>query len=271
MKRGYGIPVLLALCMAVFFCMPVPVRAETAGVFDDYGVLDSGQRSDLEQRIKEIYDSFQFETAFLITEDVGEQADYRQYAAAFMQRNDIGYGEEHNGLCVFHQPDARNITLVFRGEIQDAFSVRIQNLMLDNCTEELKEDDTYEAYCTILEDLEKGLSRALSGKRIRPVDISHIPVALEIIKWILISFGVAAVPTLLLTWYQRHRMITEVPRTNADEYTEEEGIHFQEMRDMFVHRTVARTRKHRDEDHHSGSHGSFTSGGERFSGSGRNY
>ena len=55
---------------------------------------------------------YQFETAFLITDNVGEEMDYRQYAARFMQMNQVGYGESNEGLCVFHQPDARNITIV---------------------------------------------------------------------------------------------------------------------------------------------------------------
>lgn len=271
MKRRYRIPALLLFCILICACLPIPVQAETVRVFDNYGALDSSQCQELEQRIQEIYDSYQIDTAFLIAEDVGEGVDYREYAAEFMQTNHIGFEGTNNGMCVFHQPDTRNITIVFRGDIQNSFTVRIQDLMLDNCTEELKEDDTYGAYCLILEDLEKGLSRAASGKKIRPLDMSHTPIALEILKWILISFGAAGVPTLLLTWYQRRRMITDLPQPGADAYTEEGGVQFQEMRDMFVHRTVTRTRKPEDEGISGGSSGSFTSNGESFSGSSRNY
>ncbi len=265
--------ILLAFLTALMLlaAAEVPAAAEPGGVFDEYGSLDEEERRELEQRTGEIYDRFQFETVFLISRNIGENRDYRQYAAEFMQEEDIGYGESRDGMCVFHQPDARNITIVFRGEAQKAFTDRIQNIILDNCTEKLREEDTYGAYCIILDDLEKGLSREASGKTIRPVDLSHTPVALVILKWILISFGAAAVPALFLTWYQRHRMITEVPQPNADAYTEESGFQCQEMRDMFVYRTVTRTRKPDEHEHHGGSSGSFTSGGESFSGSSRNY
>ena len=267
----YRTILVLVTAMALVIMAVLPVRAAEARVFDEYGVLSETEKTELDQRISEINDRFHFDTAFLIMGNIDESWDYRRLAADFMQLNDIGYGRSRNGMCVLHQPDVRNITIVFRGEIQDAFTVKIQDIILDNCTEKLKDDDTYEAYMTILDDVETGLERTEAGKKIRPVDLSRMPRALEILKWILISFGAAAVPALLLTWYQRRRMITLIPQTNADAYREEEGLELQEARDMFLYRTVTRTRKPDKQDFHGGPSGSFTHGGETFSGSSRNY
>ncbi len=269
--RMYRTILVLVTAMALVIMADLPVRAAEARVFDEYGVLSETEKTELDQRISEIKARFHFDTAFLIMGNIDESWDYRRLAADFMQLNDIGYGRSRNGMCVLHQPDVRNITIVFRGEIQDAFTVKIQDIILDNCTEKLKDDDTYEAYMTILDDVETGLERTEAGKKIRPVDLSRMPRALEILKWILISFGAAAVPALLLTWYQRRRMITLIPQTNADAYREEEGLELQEARDMFLYRTVTRTRKPDKQDFHGGPSGSFTHGGEPFSGSSRNY
>lgn len=269
--RMYRTILVLVTAMALVIMADLPVRAAEARVFDEYGVLSETEKTELDQRISEIKARFHFDTAFLIMGNIDESWDYRRLAADFMQLNDIGYGRSRNGMCVLHQPDVRNITIVFRGEIQDAFTVKIQDIILDNCTEKLKDDDTYEAYMTILDDVETGLERTEAGKKIRPVDLSRMPRALEILKWILISFGAAAVPALLLTWYQRRRMITLIPQTNADAYREEEGLELQEARDMFLYRTVTRTRKPDKQDFHGGPSGSFTHGGETFSGSNRNY
>lgn len=269
--RMYRTILVLVTAMALVIMADLPVRAAEARVFDEYGVLSETEKTELDQRISEIKARFHFDTAFLIMGNIDESWDYRRLAADFMQLNDIGYGRSRNGMCVLHQPDVRNITIVFRGEIQDAFTVKIQDIILDNCTEKLKDDDTYEAYMTILDDVETGLERTEAGKKIRPVDLSRMPRALEILKWILISFGAAAVPALLLTWYQRRRMITLIPQTNADAYREKEGLELQEARDMFLYRTVTRTRKPDKQDFHGGPSGSFTHGGETFSGSSRNY
>lgn len=269
--RMYRTILVLVTAMALVIMADLPVRAAEARVFDEYGVLSETEKTELDQRISEIKARFHFDTAFLIMGNIDESWDYRRLAADFMQLNDIGYGRSRNGMCVLHQPDVRNITIVFRGEIQDAFTVKIQDIILDNCTEKLKDDDTYEAYMTILDDVETGLERTEAGKKIRPVDLSRMPRALEILKWILISFGAAAVPALLLTWYQRRRMITVIPQTNADAYREEEGLELQEARDMFLYRTVTRTRKPDEQDFHGGPSGSFTHGEETFSGSSRNY
>ena len=74
-------------------------------------------------------------------------------------------------MCIFHQPDARNITIVFRGETQDDFTESIQEEMLDKCKERLKADDPFGGYQSLIRDLKSGLSRISEGKKIRPMDI----------------------------------------------------------------------------------------------------
>ena len=113
MKKLHKLPGFLPvlLCLAGIMWLPVSVQAK---VYDNYGILNEEEITALEKELAEIEEAYQFETAFLITDNVGEEMDYRQYAARFMQMNQVGYGKSNEGLCVFHQPDARNITIVFR-------------------------------------------------------------------------------------------------------------------------------------------------------------
>ena len=270
MKKLHKLPGFLPvlLCLAGIMWLPVSVQAK---VYDNYGILNEEETTALEKELAEIEEAYQFETAFLITDNVGEEMDYRQYAARFMQMNQVGYGESNEGLCVFHQPDARNITIVFRGKAQDQFTEKIQDRMLDHCTEKLKKDDTLGAYQSIVKDLEQGLSRVSQGKKIRPMDISDTPLTLSLLKWLLISIAAGAVPAFAASWYQKNRMKTNVIQTNADLYAEAEETRFSQMRDMYIRRAVTRRRKPQNKGGNNGSSDSFTSGGESFSGSGRNY
>ena len=54
--------------------------------------------------------------------------------------------DSHEGMCIFHQPGIRNITIVFRGDTQNEFSTRIQDEMLDKCKTYLKDDDPLDVY-----------------------------------------------------------------------------------------------------------------------------
>ena len=277
--RIFGISVL---CLGLALTAPMSVWAAAATedqaeenqttdwVFDEYGLLSGEEKEELNQELADIYEEYEYDAILLISQDI-ESDDARQYAAKFMQDNEIGYGDTHEGMCIFNQPDKRNITIVFRGDTQNDFTETIQDLMLDNCQEKLKEGDMIGGYKSLISDLKKGLARVTQGKKIRPLDVSDSSLPEEALIWLIISFAVMAIPTLIMTLFQVHKMKTRVPQPNANAYEGEGGLRLTEERDMFLYSTVSRTEKPKDKDNDSGSSGSFTSGGESFSGSSRDY
>ena len=242
----------------------------TGWIFDEYGLLSQEEKQELNQELADIYEQYQYDAILLITPDISSD-DARKYAAEFMQENKIGYGDTHEGMCIFNQPDKRNITIVFRGKTQDDFTDTIQDLMLDKCQGKMKEGDMTGGYKSLISDLKKGLIRVTQGKKIRPLDISDTSLPEEALIYLIISFAVMAIPTLIMTLFQVHKMKTRVPQPNANAYQAEGGLQLTEERDMFLYSTISRTEKPKNNDNDNGSSGSFTSGGESFSGSSRNY
>ncbi len=243
-------------------------KEEYSWVLDDYGLLSNDELAEINGELSDIYDTYGYDAVLLISKDVGEDEDYRKYAAEFMQDNEIGYGDTHEGMCIFHQPDARNITIVFRGETQNDFSSKIQEIMLDKCKTHLKADDPFGGYQSLISDLEAGLACIADGQDIRPIDISDEPLVEIFIKDLLMAFGLMIIPTGALTWYQVRKMKTRVPKPNANEYTAGSGLELSEKNDIFLYETVSRTEKNKGSD---GDSGNFSSGGESFSGSSSNY
>lgn len=241
---------------------------EFTWVYDAYGLLNDEQYTELEDELAEIYDEYKYDVVLAISPDIGEEHDYRQYVATFMQTNEIGYGDTHEGMCIFHQPNARNITIVFRGDTQDDFSERIQEDMLDKCKTYLKADDPYGGYQSLISDLTAGLDRIAEGKKIRPLDLEGGSVASYLFADILMAFVIMAIPTALLTWHQVRKMKTRVQQANAGMYTAEGGLELSEQHDIFLYETVSQTAKVKNDDSDSGS---FSSGGESFSGSSSDY
>ena len=267
MKRKAGLFIgLLLLMMSIFY---VSVNAENLyHVYDEYDMLSAGEEAELEQELQEIYDTYGFDTVLLISSEVYENE--RNYAASFMQEFDVGYGDEKDGMCMLHQPVNRTITIVFRGQYQDDFSVEIQDLMLDDCTDALRENDIMKAYKGLADDLEAGLKRVTAGKVIRPVDMDGDGYAVYALKWLGWSFLIMIVPVLILLLVQISKMKTKVPQKNADFYSPRESFDLQICRDIYL-RTDVKKRKIEKEGNGSGKSGSFTSGGESFSGSTRKY
>ncbi len=264
---------IICICFAVL-CSPAVLWAapsEGAGVYDYYGLLDSREEEELDEILRELREEYQFDGAVLITDDVWE--DDRHYAAEFMQEHEIGYGREKNGMCLFHQPDSRSITVVFRGMAQETFDQEVQDVILDDCIEYLREDDFYQAYREVLDDLEKGLKRFSKGKSIRPMDLGGPGMGLFLLYSLAGSFLVMAIPTFGIVWFQKSRMHTLVPQPNADFYAPEDGVELDRERDLYVRTATTRTRipKQSSGGGNGGGGGNFKAGGESFSGSSRKY
>ena len=74
---------------------------EFTWVYDAYGLLSDEQYTELEDELAEIYDEYKYDVVLAISPDIGEEHDYRKYVATFMQTNEIGYGDTHEGMCIF--------------------------------------------------------------------------------------------------------------------------------------------------------------------------
>lgn len=270
---------LLVMSLGVFSPAVVYAGAETetaqedengemSWVFDDCGILSDDEITELNDELATIYDTYGYDAVLWISQDVGEDEDYRQYAAEFMQANEIGYGDTHEGMCVFHQPGVRNITIVFRGDTQNEFSTRIQDEMLDKCKTYLKDDDPFGGYQSLIHDLEAGLDRISEGENIRLMDLSDEAVGGRFVKDLLMAFVIMIIPTGVLTWYQVRKMKTRVQQPDASEYTTDSGLELSEKHDIFLYETVSQTAKVKNDNNDSGS---FSSGGESFSGSSSDY
>lgn len=265
---------LAAAVFFMLFLLPVNVLSASGTgkdrVYDYYDVLNEEEEAALNQELEEIYDTYGFEAVILISEDV--QKEERMYAAEFMQVQGGGYGENKDGMCLFHQPGKRNVTIVFRGEAQYAFDTGIQDILLDGCTKYLKEDNPYGAYQVVLKALKGGLGRWSLGKSVRPMDVSG-SFAGFLTAAFFISLTVSAVPVFFMTMHQKGKMKTIRQMPNADDYIEKESISLDVERDIYVRTMTTRTPLPKDDDHYSsgGSSGSFTSAGESFSGSSRSY
>lgn len=242
---------------------------EMAWVFDDYGILTDEEYDKLNQDLADIYDGYSCDVVLWISTDTGYE-DARKHAARFMQDNDIGYGDDYDGVCIYNQPDKREIYIVFRGNTQKYFPDKIQEMMIDRCMTYLKDNDMAGGYQSLIDDLTFGLERVQNGKKVRPMDIDGKSLSSSILFYFIISLVVMAVPTLLMTLYQARKMKTNVPQPNANAYETEKGLKLTEKQDMFLYSVISQTAKSKNDDNDSSS-GSFSSDGESFSGSGGNY
>ena len=91
---------------------------EMSWVQDDYDLLTYEEWDTLNQELSDIYEKYHYDAVLWISTDTDIE-DVRKHAAEFMQEKEIGYGDSHEGMCIFNQPDTRDIAIVFRGDRLD--------------------------------------------------------------------------------------------------------------------------------------------------------
>lgn len=242
---------------------------EMSWVQDDYDLLTYEEWDTLNQELSDIYEKYHYDAVLWISIDTDIE-DVRKHAAEFMQEKEIGYGDSHEGMCIFNQPDTRDIAIVFRGDTQKLFPDNVQEIMIDKCKTKLKEDDMVGGYQSLIDDLATGLERVQEGKKVRPMDIDGSPLSSDLPFYLLLSFVIMAIPTLIMTLHQVHKMKTKVPQPNANAYETGKGLKITEKQDMFLYSTISQTAKPKNDSNDSDS-GSFSSGGESFSGTSSKY
>ena len=223
--KGYcGTLAVILLCISIWLPAAVFASGESSWVYDEYDLLDTAQEAELNDELLRLRDTYGFEAVLLISRDIGEEKDDRMYAAEFMQDHNIGYGEEHNGMCFLHQPDARNVTLVFRGPARRFLTIKYRIFFLDDCTAKLKKEDTFGAYKVLLRDLRNSLERIAEGKKIRPMDVGGNSTVVEILYCFGKAYVSMAVIACFVVWYQKRKMKSAVPVPDANYYIPDDGL-----------------------------------------------
>lgn len=266
-----SISVLLA-AGAVLLSVPVSAQDTYERLCDEAGVLTQEEASKLNLLMDDIYETYDFESIVYIA-DSTEGMEIRKYAAEFMQEYNYGGGESgRDALCVIHVPSQRQFAVVARGEGQEIFDTDIQESFLDKMEPYLKDDDFYSAYLNAQQAVERCMARYTQGKSIRPMDIAGTSIIVVLLR----SFFISLVPALLIAFLaggvRRHQMKSIRPQEGARAYMADGGLKLMRKDDIYIRTDVRRVkRENNDGGKGGGSSGSFTSGGESFSGSSRSY
>lgn len=267
MRKRTGLFLLLFCLILSSLCLTIVHASGNGGIYDEYGALSEEETSTLEEQISQIYQSSGVDAAILITKDVG-YTDARKYAAEYMQEHGIG---PDNGVILMHQPESREITIVFRGEIQNSYSVKIQDILLEDCKGYLRENDFFGGYQAVLQEISNSVERAVSGAKVRKMDLTGEGILSSLPGFGAISVLFSAIPVFCMSLFQRGRMKTKVQQANANSYVPVNGLKLRRKEDHYIRTVRTKTKKEKNHDSGGGHSGSFSSGGEHFSGSSSKY
>ena len=276
MKKLFSILFAIALSISTAFA-PLAFASQEPYVRDEYGVLSTSDRSDLESQAEAMASKYNIGVYLLVVDDVGSQS-ARSYAKSYYKDNDLGVGQLKAGILFLIAVDSRDYVTITYGDaggktIPDAGGVdaftdaRIQN-MENDILKYLRNDDWTGAAKVYYQDAEETLAYlAANGEPMNNYRLNNSSSQEEDesdglfakLLGILAAIGIPAGVAGAKVSGEKKAMKTAREASEASSYLQRGSLELSVSNDQFVNSTVvaAPIPKHDDDDDRGAFGGGF--------------
>ena len=265
--------VLTALVM-LFSALPA-FGMEVTGqrVFDYADLLSDADEREIHYWVQDMQENWGMDLAFLTTNDT-EGKSVQQYGADFYVEQDLGLGENYDGVIFVLDMGNREGQIITCGKAIDIYTDYYIDVMWDNMVSDLSDGDYYNAFFTLYMDLHHYADEYATYQTDPDSYLSDYGKAQKT-KSILTSLVIAAAFALVVAAIAVSTMKKACknvkPFTDGRAYLKENGFHLTTNRDSFANtRTTMMPIPRNDDDHHHGGGigGGWGGGSSTFRGGG---
>ncbi len=246
-KKIYAL--LIATFMLFSSLIAVTATETTAQTLvDDYDALSSLEEQEIEMRIQQIKDIYNFDVTIIITDTVSASGmTTEQYADNYPY-----IIEENDGVVFLHDPYLREYMTSARNNGMLAFNDYSFDQIDDKVVPFLKDDDFYGAYMVFLSLTEDFLSSTVSGEEYKPA--FHIE-PMAIFGGLFGAVAISAISVMIM----KRSMNTAVHNRTANNYIESGSLNLTIQNDRFLFENTIKTPKPKNNS--GGSRGGGGGGG----------
>ncbi len=234
-----GILLLLSVC-----CFSLCAFANDVKVADEAGLLDYEEEQELQERLSEIAEEYQSDVV-VATVNSCEGMDVQSFTDRYYYENGYGYGPEIDGIILLVSMQERRFHLATRGSAIDTFTDYGLEVIDEEITPYLSDGEYAKAFEKFADLAEEFLEEDEEG---RPFDTNHTykKRTVESGVYFLFALGIglfAAVVTLIML----HQQLRSVRVKNeARDYVRSGSFRVTRANDIFLYRTVSRSRIQQD-------------------------
>ncbi len=251
-------PLRFAAILAVFFLclngLGLRAFANDTKVADEADLLTEEEEQELQERLSGIAEEYQSDVV-VATVDSCEGMDVQSFTDRYYYRNGYGYGPELDGIILLVSMRERRFHLATRGSAIDTFTDYGLEVIDEEITPHLSEGEYAEAFETFADLAEEFLEEDANGS---PYDTNHTyeEDSIKSIVYFFYAMGIgffAAIVTLVVLVQQLRSVRV---KNEARDYVREGSFRITRANDVFLYRTVSRTRIQQDPPERSGGGGS---------------
>lgn len=250
---------LEAIFAAVLLCLNASglrASANDAKVADEAGLLTYEEEEELQERLSEIAEEYQSDVV-VATVDSCEGMDVQSFTDWYYYENGYGCGENLDGIILLISMQERRFHLATRGSAIGTFTDYGLEVIDNKITPYLREGEYAKAFERFADLAEEFLEEDEKGL---PYDTNHSYKDRRVNSLIYFVFamgiGLFAAIVTLVVLFQQLRSVRV--KNEAREYVREGSFRVTRANDVFLYRTVSRTRIQRDPPSGGGGGGSMT-------------
>lgn len=266
MKKIRFTGTVMCFLFAVIFLFTAGQQVFAAGdkVVDMAGLLSEEQEEQLEKRLNEVAEKYSCDVAVVTTDSTGGLSSMT-YVDDYYENNGYGVGPDRDGLLLLVTMEERDWWITTWGSAIDTFTDYGIEVIGDEIVGELGDADYYEAFIEFADLTEDFLKQAQQGES---YDVYHeYKAPFPFVGKIAIACGIGFIAALLTLLGFRAQLRSVSYEKGARQYVKQGSFHLTRSKDLYLYRTVTRTKIERPNSS-SGSHTHTTSGGSRAGGGG---
>jgi len=273
--------ILLFVTALVMLFSVIPVSAAEMTeqrIFDYADLLSDADKREMHLWVQDFRENWGMDLAFLTTDDT-EGKSVQQYGADFYVEQDLGLGENYDGVIFVLDMGGREGQIITCGKAIDIYTDYYIDQMWDNMVDFLSDGDYYNAFFTLYMDLHELAGEYETYQKDPDSYLSDYSKAQKV-KSIAASAAIAGVFALAIAAIAVSSMKKACknvkPYSDGRAYLKENGFHLSVNRDSFAntHTAIMPIPRNDDDHHHGGgfhSGGSWGGGSSTFSGGGRSF
>ncbi|MEE1313749.1 MAG: TPM domain-containing protein [Lachnospiraceae bacterium] len=233
-------------------------------VIDEADLLTDTEETSLNKTCKEVSMDHHTSICIVTTDDFGS-GDIKGWQRSYFEEQDLGIGENNNGLMLAISMEQRDWGIVAFGDAKDTFSSSIREDIGNRILDDLSNDCYYEAFSSYITLSDQYLTNAEdpSYSKSQENEMVKNEDGINPVFIVLVAFLLSFIGSLLIVLSWKAGMNTKVLQDKASDYLEKDSFTLSNRSDTYLYHTVSRTRRQKQkkefsiDSDHSGSSGKF--------------
>jgi len=243
------------ILLALVLCLSIPFCAHAAGadslIYDEAQLLTGDEAAQLNAKLLEVGQACEAQIVVATVASV-EDGDVDAYVEAFYDTMNLGYGENRDGVLLLVSMEPRQYRILSNGYAGDAIDPDVISVIGDIIVDDLSAGSYASAFNLFADQCAYYLDGYLNGF---PFDLGGT---------LLIVLPVGALVGIIVAFVLKGQLKSVRQQNQANVYIKSGSMQVAVRNDLFLYRTVNRTRKESSKSSGSKSGSSRSVGGGSF-------